>query len=103
MLINSNIMKVSTTETDFFNPQIININYKRLDNKYQKCLNGKNVDSRLFWKRKNKKNISFEKFTPLYKDIPGGKFKRMKNRKRTSSLNREQKYFASHRALNYDD
>ena len=51
-MIAKSIMRVSKSETDFFSPYIININYKRLDSKYQKGLLPNDIDCRLFWKDK---------------------------------------------------
>ena len=92
-------MKVSKSETDFFSPFIININYKRLDNKYQKALKPVDLDCRLFWKDKLL-NLTPSKHNPSFKIAP---FINKKRSRPLSNKLKDQKKFASHRALNYDD
>ena len=89
-------MKVSRSETDFFSPFIININYKRLDNKYQKALKPDDLDFRLFWKDKLL-NLTPSKHNQI------APFVNKKRSRPISNKVKDQKKFASHRALNYDD
>ena len=48
-LLEKSILKTTeSSETDFFAPSVIHINYKRLSNKYQKTLNSSTIDYRVF-------------------------------------------------------
>lgn len=83
-------------DTDFFAPSVIQVNYKRLSNKYQKALSPATIDYRVF---RPMYSISL---TPIQKKTPmpvkasvglGGKGLQS-NTKLT---------FMSHRVLNYED
>lgn len=47
-LVQENIVKHSHERTDFFSPELINMNYKRLDTVYQKELKPGDLDERFF-------------------------------------------------------
>jgi hypothetical protein len=49
-LINSQVIKFVGFETDFFSPIIIQLNCKQLQNRYQKKLQPKDIDYRVFRK-----------------------------------------------------
>lgn len=59
-LITNFILKVVGSETDFFHPNIIYLNFKQLQNRYQKRLQPKDIDYRVFRKEKS--------LTPIHKE-----------------------------------
>jgi hypothetical protein len=60
-MINCSVLMSVGSETDFFSPTIIHLNLKQLQNKYQKQLQSKDIDYRVFRKEKS--------ITPIHKEV----------------------------------
>lgn len=54
-LIDRYILRTTGCEVDFFSPFIIHLNFKQLQNRYQKALQSKDIDFRIL---RNQKSIS---------------------------------------------
>jgi hypothetical protein len=91
-LINCQIMKSVGFETDFFSPVIIHLNFKQLQNKYQKRLQPKDIDYRVFRKEKC--------LTPIHKEALFHRAGIKKFPALSKSMTTE---YRSHRTLNYEE
>jgi hypothetical protein len=63
-LVQNNIVKNTNERTDFFSPELINMNYKRLDAVYQKRLIADDLDERFFL-RERLTTLTPSKLTPF--------------------------------------
>lgn len=63
-LINTGIIKCSNGKQDFLSPELIIMNYKRLDKRYEKTMGFNDLDERIFF-RDRAANLTPSKFTPF--------------------------------------
>lgn len=90
-LISCSVLRALNSETDFFSPSIIHLNLKQLQNRYQKKLQPKDIDYRVF--RKDKYWSPIHKEALLHRAGPS-------KPPMSKSMKME---FRSHRALNYEE
>jgi hypothetical protein len=105
-LVQNNIVKNTNERTDFFSPELINMNYKRLDAVYQKRLIADELDERFFL-RERLTTLTPSKLTPFARQGYNSKamvmrLKEKAENKNTSNMASDPKEFSSHRVLNYD-
>ena len=80
-LVESNIIRNTHEKTDFFSPELINMNYKRLDTIYQKKLNVDDLDERFFLKDRIT-TLTPSKFTPFARQGHNSKMALMRAREK---------------------
>jgi hypothetical protein len=93
-------------KNNFLSPELINLNYKRLDHFYQKKLDISHLDERLFFKDGVVANITPFKFTPFNRQkihIPLNKTKIGTNFDSNINKANHTISYNSHRILTYDN
>lgn len=91
-LINTLTLRALGSDTDFFTPLIVHLNFKQVQNRYQKSLKPNHIDMRVFRKQRS--------LTPINKAALFYKIGAKKYDSLSKSLGKEYK---SHKILNYED
>lgn len=99
-LVNENVIKHSPERNDFFSPELINMNYKRLDTFYQKELKQGDLDERFFL-RERISTLTPSKLTPFARQGYASKLNGIRHKDKPLAAP-DPKEYSSHRALNYD-
>lgn len=100
-LLQTNILKNTSDKIDFFNPELININYKRLDAVYQKRLGPNDLDERFFLKDRIT-TLTPSKITPFERQGLNSRAIKGKNIENINPNTMTTKNFYSHRVLDYE-
>lgn len=96
-LIIKGVIKNSPQVDDFFSPEMLPQNYKRLDKLYEKTMDVSSLDERIFFKERLT-NLTPSKFTPFARQGYA-------NKGRRGHVNNDMNYkenYSSHRILNYE-
>lgn len=102
-LVQENIVKHNPERTDFFSPELINMNYKRLDTVYQKELKSGDLDERFFL-RERISTLTPSKLTPFARQGYNSKALVMRLKEKEAKQQApapDPKGYSSHRALDY--
>lgn len=110
-LVQNNIIKHTQDRNDFFSPELINLNYKRLDAVYQKKLLPDDLDERFFLKERIT-TLTPSKLTPFARQGYNSKALVMKIKEKEKAAESKQaavsanppdrKEYSSHRELDYE-